>query len=85
VDAFGNKLVDPVIELKKISNPKGGGITVTVVGGMCIGATAFPGCREISLSPFLSRLCADRKNIRQPTVRSWALGIYRVTFKKFPG
>lgn len=32
-DAFGNTLIDPVIELRNLANPKGGGITNAVVGG----------------------------------------------------
>jgi glucose/arabinose dehydrogenase len=42
VDAFGNQLVDPVIEMKNFSNPKGGGITVTVVGGNVYRGNSIP-------------------------------------------
>lgn len=33
MDAFGNPLLDPVIELKNYRHPGGGGVTVAVVGG----------------------------------------------------
>jgi glucose/arabinose dehydrogenase len=43
IDAFGNPLIDPVIELKNSSNPEGGGITIAVIGGYVYRGDDIPG------------------------------------------
>ena len=43
VDAFGNRLIDPVIELKNSENPKGGGVTIAVIGGNVYRGHSIPG------------------------------------------
>jgi len=40
VDSAGNPLIDPVIELVNTANPKGGGITIAVIGGYVYRGTA---------------------------------------------
>ena len=42
VDAFGNPLIDPVIELKNAGNPQGG-ITIAVIGGNVYRGHSIPG------------------------------------------
>jgi len=42
-DVFGNTLIDPVIELRNLDNPKGGGVTNAVVGGYVYRGHDIPG------------------------------------------
>lgn len=42
VDAFGNKLIDPVIEMRNTANPLGGE-TVTIIGGYVYRGNSIPG------------------------------------------
>ena len=42
VDAFGNKLIDPVIEMRNSANPLGGE-TVTIIGGYVYRGNSIPG------------------------------------------
>jgi glucose/arabinose dehydrogenase len=43
VDVFGNRLLDPVIELKNAEHPAGAGVTVAVVGGHVYRGNDIPG------------------------------------------
>jgi len=54
VDPFGNKLIDPIIEVKNYSNPTGGGLTITVVGGNVYRGTALPAFYGKYIFGFLS-------------------------------
>lgn len=42
-DIWGNKLVDPVIELKNVGHPAGGGVTIAVIGGHVYRGNDIPG------------------------------------------
>ncbi|MBL7697401.1 MAG: PQQ-dependent sugar dehydrogenase [Chitinophagaceae bacterium] len=44
-DAFGNKLIDPVLELRNASHPGGNGITVAVIGGNVYRGNDIPGLK----------------------------------------
>jgi glucose/arabinose dehydrogenase len=42
-DVWGNRLVDPIIELKNADHPAGGGVTIAVVGGHVYRGNDIPG------------------------------------------
>jgi glucose/arabinose dehydrogenase len=41
-DSAGNPLIDPVIELVNLANPKGGGVGIAIIGGFVYRGTALP-------------------------------------------
>jgi glucose/arabinose dehydrogenase len=53
-DSAGNPLLDPIIEVKNYSNPTGGGLTITVVGGNVYRGTTLPGFYGKYIFGFLS-------------------------------
>ncbi|HLA59286.1 MAG TPA: PQQ-dependent sugar dehydrogenase [Puia sp.] len=42
IDSAGNPLIDPVIELVNLANPKGGGVGIAIIGGYVYRGTALP-------------------------------------------
>jgi len=41
-DSAGNPLIDPVVELVNLANPKGGGVGIAIIGGFVYRGTALP-------------------------------------------
>jgi hypothetical protein len=41
-DSAGNPLIDPVIEMVNLANPKGGGVGIAIIGGFVYRGTALP-------------------------------------------
>jgi len=54
VDPLGNHLIDPIIEVKNYSNPSGGGLTITIVGGNVYRGTSIPALSGKYIFGFLS-------------------------------
>lgn len=59
VDSAGNPLIDPIIEVKNLDNPKGGGLTNAIVGGNVYRGELMPELYGKYIFGFLS---ADEEN-----------------------
>jgi glucose/arabinose dehydrogenase len=53
-DSAGNPLIDPVIELVNLANPKGGGVGIAIIGGFVYRGTALPSLVGKYIFGFLS-------------------------------
>lgn len=85
-DVFGNRLIDPVIELKNAEHPSGGGVTIAIIGGNVYRGNDIPG---LNGKYIFGSLSADEEAaegevfVAQPS----GPGLWtpeKLTFKSFP-
>ena len=82
VDSAGNSLIDPVVELNNVSNPKGGVATV-IIGGHVYRGNAIPELAgkyifgvfssDESGTPRWKNICGHHCTVRQMVVRPYSI------------
>ena len=80
-DVWGNRLVDPVIELKNAGNPAGGGVTIAVIGGHIYRGNDIPGLQGKYIFGSLS---ADGEAAEGQVLVSKATGSDNWSFQTLP-
>lgn len=86
-DSAGNLLIDPVIEVKNIENPKGGGLTNAIVGGNVYRGSLIPTLYGKYIFGFLSA-SEDKAQGKLVMAKPGGTGLWsfeELKLKSFPG